>query len=172
MPSWTTGGGAWGTATGSPTLPSASVWAGSISAMPRWTGRRVTSISRGRLRSSRSASRSPIPSRRNDGRAYRAPFRIQSARQRAMQEMLANPAVQGGLAPFAAALIVAALLAPFRLGGLAVVAAFATAPYFIPAFPFKPLTATRKIILLGLPSPVAAIVIDFAFRPPAPPPSS
>ena len=82
-----------------------------------------------------------------------------------MQEMLANPAVQGGLAPFIAALIVAALLAPFRLGGLAVVAAFATAVYFIAGFTFAPLTATRKIILLGLAAPVAGIVIDFAFRP-------
>src|SRR5207245_11083394 len=82
-----------------------------------------------------------------------------------MQEMLANPAVQGGLAPFVAALIVAALLAPFRLGGLAVVAAFATAVYFIAGFTFAPLTATRKIILLGLAAPLAGIVIDFAFRP-------
>jgi hypothetical protein len=82
-----------------------------------------------------------------------------------MQEMLANPAVQGGLAPFVAALIVAALLAHFRLGGLAVVAAFATAVYFIAGFTFSPLTATRKIILLGLAAPVAGIVIDFVFRP-------
>src|SRR3989442_15151922 len=82
-----------------------------------------------------------------------------------MQEMLANPAVQGGLAPFVAALIVAALLAPFRLGGLAVVAAFATAVYFIAGFTFEPLTATRKIIILGLAAPLAGIVIDFAFRP-------
>src|SRR5260370_11915334 len=82
-----------------------------------------------------------------------------------MQEMLANPAVQGGLAPFAAALIVAALLAPFRLGGLAVVAAFATAVYFIAGFTFSPLTATRKIILLGFAAPLAGIVIDFALRP-------
>src|SRR6266705_6169758 len=82
-----------------------------------------------------------------------------------MQEMLANPAVQGGLAPFVAALIVAAFLAPFRLGGLAIVAAFATAVYFIDGFTFEPLTATRKIILLGLAAPVAGIVIDFAFRP-------
>src|SRR2546425_92103 len=82
-----------------------------------------------------------------------------------MQEMLANPAVQGGLAPFVAAQIVAALLAPFRLGGLAVVAAFATAVYFIAGFTFAPLTATRKIILLGLAAPLAGIVIDFAFRP-------
>ncbi len=82
-----------------------------------------------------------------------------------MQEMLANPAVQGGLAPFVAALIAAALLAPFRLGGLAVVAAFATAVYFIAGFDFAPLTATRKIILLGLAAPLAGIVVDFVFRP-------
>jgi len=82
-----------------------------------------------------------------------------------MQEMLANPLVQGGLAPFVAALIVAALLAPFRLGGLAVVAAFATAVYFIAGFTFAPLTETRKIILLGLAAPLVGIVIDFAFRP-------
>src|SRR6267378_672803 len=82
-----------------------------------------------------------------------------------MQEMLANPAVQGGLAPFVAALIVAALLAPIRLGGLAVVAAFATAVYFIAGFTFSPLTATRKIILLGFAAPLAGIVIDFALRP-------
>src|SRR5256885_14679506 len=78
--------------------------------------------------------------------------------------MLANPAVQGGLAPFIAALTVAALFAPFRLGGLAVVAAFATAVYFIAGFTFEPLTATRKIILLGFAAPLAGIVIDFAFR--------
>ncbi len=73
--------------------------------------------------------------------------------------------MQGGLAPFAAALIVAALLSPFRLGGLAVVAAFATAVYFIAGFTFSPLTATRKIILVGFAAPLAGIVIDFAFRP-------
>ena len=82
-----------------------------------------------------------------------------------MQEMFANPAVQGAVAPFIAGLIVAALLNRFRLGGLAVVAAFATAVYFIAGFTFAPLTATRKIILLGLAAPVAGIVIDFAFRP-------
>src|SRR2546428_6975969 len=82
-----------------------------------------------------------------------------------MQEVLPHPAVQGGLAPFVGALIVAALFVPLRLGGLAVVAAFATAVYFIAGFTFEPLTATRKIILLGLAAPLAGIVIDFAFRP-------
>src|SRR5260221_13438183 len=82
-----------------------------------------------------------------------------------MQEMLANPAVQGGLAPFVAALIAAALLAPSGLGALAVVAAFATAVYSIAGFDFAPLPATRKIILLGLAAPLAGIVVDFVFRP-------
>jgi len=81
-----------------------------------------------------------------------------------MQELLANPAVQGGAAPFAAGLVAAVLLGRFRLGGLAVVAAFATAVYFIAGFGFTPLSATRKIILLGLIAPLVGIVVDFAFR--------
>jgi hypothetical protein len=82
-----------------------------------------------------------------------------------MQDLLANPAVQGGAAPFIAGLVVVVLLGRYRLGGLAVVAAFATAVYFIAGFGFTPLTATRKIILLGLAAPLAGIFVDFAFRP-------
>jgi hypothetical protein len=82
-----------------------------------------------------------------------------------MQELLANPAVQGGAAPFVAGLVVAVLLGRFRLGGLAVAAAFATAVYFIAGFSFTPLSVTRKIILLGLAAPLAGVFVDFAFRP-------
>jgi hypothetical protein len=82
-----------------------------------------------------------------------------------VSDLFSNPAVQGGVAPFVAGLIVAVLLGRFRLGGLAVVAAFATAVYFIAGFSFSPLSATRKIILLGLAAPLAGIVVDFAFRP-------
>ncbi|HVQ62090.1 MAG TPA: hypothetical protein VMS53_08415 [Burkholderiales bacterium] len=82
-----------------------------------------------------------------------------------MSDLLANPAVQGGVAPFVAGLVIAVLLGRFRLGGLAVVAAFATAVYFIAGFNFSPLNATRKIILLGFAAPIAGIVVDFAFRP-------
>jgi hypothetical protein len=73
--------------------------------------------------------------------------------------------VQAGVAPFVVAPIVALLLLSFRLGGLAVVAAFAIAVYFVAGFTFTPLTATRKIILLGLFSPVIGILADFAFKP-------
>ena len=81
-----------------------------------------------------------------------------------MSDLLSNPAVQGGVAPFVAGLIVTVLLGRFRLGGLAVAAAFATAVYFIAGFNFTPLSATRKIILLGLAAPVVGIVVDFVFR--------
>src|SRR5712692_2885081 len=66
IPNSVTSPGASATATASPTSLSASAWAGSISAIPRWTGRRVRPISRGRLRSSRSGSRLPIRFRRNE----------------------------------------------------------------------------------------------------------
>ena len=82
-----------------------------------------------------------------------------------MNDLLSNPAVQGGVAPFVAGLVATVLLGRFRLGGLAVAAAFAIAVYFIAGFGFTPLSATRKIILLGLAAPVAGIVVDFAFRP-------
>lgn len=82
-----------------------------------------------------------------------------------MQEFLDNPAVQGGIAPFVAGLIVAAALYRLRLGGLAAVAGFCTAVYFVAGFTFTPLTATRKLILLGLAAPVIGVLADFAFKP-------
>ena len=81
-----------------------------------------------------------------------------------MEAFLANPAVQGGLAPFVAGLIVAAILAKAKLGGLAVTAAFAVAIALASGLVFTPLTAVRKVALLGLLAPVAGIVVDFALR--------
>lgn len=82
-----------------------------------------------------------------------------------MNELLNHPAVQGGVAPFVAALIVVLVLGRVRLAGLALVAAFCTAVYLISGFSFTPLTVTRKIVLLALASPVIGLIVDFAFRP-------
>jgi len=82
-----------------------------------------------------------------------------------VNELLNHPAVQGGVAPFVAALIVALVLGRAKLGGLAVIAAFCTAVYLISGFSFTPLTATRKIVLLALAAPVIGILADFAFKP-------
>ena len=82
-----------------------------------------------------------------------------------MENLLSNPAVHAGVAPFIVALIVVLLLQHLRLGGLAVVAAFCTTVYFVAGFTFTPLTATRKIILLGFAAPVVGLLADFAFKP-------
>ncbi|HUQ26473.1 MAG TPA: hypothetical protein VM140_12460 [Burkholderiales bacterium] len=82
-----------------------------------------------------------------------------------MDELLSNPAVQAGAAPFLAGLIVAVALRPLKLGGLAVTAAFATTVYLVAGFQLSPLTATRKMLLLGLAAPAVGILVDFAFKP-------
>ena len=66
-----------------------------------------------------------------------------------LQELLNHPAVQAGLAPFLAALASAGLFRP-RLGGLAIIAGFIVMVYLASDFTFAPLTAARKIVLLGL----------------------
>ena len=83
-----------------------------------------------------------------------------------MQELLDHPAVQGGLAPFVIALIVAELLQRLRLSGLAIIAGFAATVYLVSGFSFEPLTSARKIVLLGLISAVLALMIfRFNWRP-------
>jgi len=76
-----------------------------------------------------------------------------------------HPAVQGGVAPFVAGLAVVAILGRVQLGGLAVVAAFATAVALISGLDFTPLTAMRKVVLLALLAPALGIAIDITLRP-------
>jgi hypothetical protein len=82
-----------------------------------------------------------------------------------VNDLLNHPAVQGGLAPFVAALIVALVLGRVRLAGLAVVAGFCTTVYLVSGFVFEPLSVTRRIVLLALVAPVIGILVDFAFKP-------
>jgi len=82
-----------------------------------------------------------------------------------MDELLANPAVQGGVAPFVVALAVALALFAARLGGLAVAAALGTAVYLIGGFAFPPVSAQQKILLASLAIPAVGLVVDLAFKP-------
>ncbi len=79
-----------------------------------------------------------------------------------MQEWLANPAVQAGIAPFITALISAALLR--KLGwywaGGALVAGFAVAVYLSTGFQFEPWTSTRKIVALTLGAAALGLLYD------------
>jgi hypothetical protein len=82
-----------------------------------------------------------------------------------LEELLGNPAIQGGVAPFAVALVVALVLAPLRLGGLAVIAGFATCVYLVSGIQFSPLTATRKLFIVALAAAALGPAVDFTFRP-------
>jgi hypothetical protein len=81
------------------------------------------------------------------------------------QDVLAHPAVQGGVAPFLVGLLVAGLAWPLRLAGLAPAAGFLAAVYLIGNFALEPLTATRRIVLLGMGAPLLGLLADFAFKP-------
>lgn len=81
-----------------------------------------------------------------------------------MKDLLDNPLVQAGAAPFVAAFVVAFLFGRIRLGGLAVIAAFASAVALIAGFSFAPLTATRKIVLLTLGAAPVGVLADLLLR--------
>lgn len=85
-----------------------------------------------------------------------------------MNTLLDDPMVQAGVAPFAVALLVAAVLS--RLGGrslatlpwLALAAALATTLTLSTGINFTPLTASRKVLLLVLLAPFAGLALDLA----------
>lgn len=81
-----------------------------------------------------------------------------------MQEWLNDPMIQASLAPFVVALAVAALLFKLRLGGLAAIAGFCTTAYLAGGLTIFPLTATRKLLLLGFIAPALGLLADFAFK--------
>lgn len=82
-----------------------------------------------------------------------------------MQDWLSHPVVQGAVFPFLAGLVVSAIFAPLRLGGLSAVAGFAAAVYLAVGFQFNPLTTVRKVMLLALLAPVIGVAADLAFKP-------
>lgn len=77
-----------------------------------------------------------------------------------MQELLNHPAIQAGLSPFLAALVAAELFQRIKLSGLAVIAGFAVTVYLASDFSIEPLTASRKIVLLGLISAALGLLLS------------
>jgi hypothetical protein len=82
-----------------------------------------------------------------------------------MNELLGNPVIQSSVAPFLVALVVAALLFPLRLAGLAAGAGFLGTVWMMGTFGLTPLTASRKIIVVAAAAPVLGVLADLAFKP-------
>lgn len=80
-----------------------------------------------------------------------------------MEELLSHPAVQGGVAPFIVAFIVAGFFLKVNvLAGLAIVAGFVTTVVLTTGISFEPLTSTRKITLVILLVPLLALFFQLA----------
>ncbi|MFO1325447.1 MAG: hypothetical protein U1F15_15485 [Burkholderiales bacterium] len=77
-----------------------------------------------------------------------------------MNELLQHPAVQGGVAPFIVALVVAVALGRTRYAWLAIVAGYATQVALSTGISFTPLSASRKILLLCLAAPLVGMAVD------------
>ncbi|HEY9033705.1 MAG TPA: hypothetical protein VIN71_07205, partial [Pseudomonadales bacterium] len=76
-----------------------------------------------------------------------------------MHAYLNHPAIVAFLAPLLAALLTAELFQRLRLSGLSILAGFALTVFLISDFAYAPLTATRKIIWLGIASGALALPI-------------
>lgn len=77
-----------------------------------------------------------------------------------MHELLNHPAVQAGVVPFLAALLTAELLQRVKLSGLAIIAGFAATIYLASDFSIAPLTASRKIVVIGLAGALFALPLS------------
>ena len=77
-----------------------------------------------------------------------------------MNELLDNPAVQAGVAPFVLALIVAAVLGRTRLLGLAIGAGFLTVVVLVMGLSFESLTSVKKMVLLGFFATAAVLMLE------------
>lgn len=82
-----------------------------------------------------------------------------------MGDLLSNPAVQSSVAPFLAGLLVAGLLFPLRLGGLAAAAGFFATVYLVGDFTLESLDSKRRLVLVAAAAPVLGVIIDLAFKP-------
>jgi hypothetical protein len=86
-----------------------------------------------------------------------SPESLEPQSENKLHSILHHPAVEGGLAPFLVALAVAELLQRPRLSGLAIAAGFAVTVHLAIGLSLEPLTAMRKIALLGLGAAIVAL---------------
>lgn len=80
-----------------------------------------------------------------------------------MNQLLANPAFQSGLAPFAVALVAALLLRPLgrALAGMGFPVAYYVSAYLVAGLQLTPFTSTRKMLLAGIVAAGLGLVLDW-----------
>lgn len=79
-----------------------------------------------------------------------------------MNDLLHNPAVQAGVAPFVVALVATVMLQRTRLFGLAIGAGFLTVVFLALGFSLESMTSVRKMIVSGVAAALLVLVIEAA----------
>jgi len=82
-----------------------------------------------------------------------------------VQELLNHPAIQSSIAPLFTALVIGGVLCRARLAGFGVAGGFLVTVYLVGNFALEPLTATRKLAVVGASAPLLGAIADRAFRP-------
>ena len=73
--------------------------------------------------------------------------------------------MQSSVVPFLAGLLVAGVLFPLRLGGLAAAAGFFATVYLVGDFTLESLDSKRRLVLAVMAAPVFGVIADLAFKP-------
>ena len=81
-----------------------------------------------------------------------------------MEAWLQLPIVYAGLAPFLAGFLVALVLYPLRVDGLAAVAGFCVTAWLLGELQFPPSSANGKLVLVVLAAAALGLLADFTFR--------
>lgn len=81
------------------------------------------------------------------------------------EQLLNHPAIQSSVVPLLASLLVAAAFLPLRLSGIGAAGGFLAAVYVIGNFALEPLTATRRIVVVGTGAALLGAIADVSFKP-------
>jgi hypothetical protein len=81
-----------------------------------------------------------------------------------VRQLLEHPAIQSSIVPLIAALVVGALFCRSRFSGLGIVGGFLATVYLVGNFALEPLTATRKLVVVGAAAGLFGSLFDLASR--------
>jgi hypothetical protein len=83
-----------------------------------------------------------------------------------VQQLLGHPAIQSSVVPLFAALALGAIFFRSRLSGIGIAGGFLATVYLVGNFAWEPLTATRKLVIVGMGATLLGSIVDLAQRTP------
>jgi hypothetical protein len=82
-----------------------------------------------------------------------------------LQQLLSHPAIQSSVVPLFSALVIGAIFFRNRLSALGIAAGFLATVYLVGNFALEPLTATRRLVIVGTGAALLGSLVDVASWP-------